>query len=128
MLLFCNYKTNVITDEKTKSRKAIGGKRVMYANHSPVYDAKNRFGLPDVMEMDFSEIAHVFKSPDEQKSDTIGKITSSIKDADVTEEAILAYLESKGQTASSLKELPLKTLQFINANITKILNKIQEDK
>lgn len=128
MLLFCNYKTNVITDEKTKSRKAIGGKRVMYANHSPVYDAKNRFGLPDVMEMDFSEIAHVFKSPDEQKADTIGKITSSIKDADVTEEAILAYLESKGQTASSLKELPLKTLQFINANITKIINKIQEDK
>ena len=50
MLLFCNYKNTITEDPKTKSKKAIGGKRVMYATHSPVYDAKNRFGLPDQIE------------------------------------------------------------------------------
>lgn len=128
MLLFCNYKTNVITDEKTKSRKAIGGKRVMYANHSPVYDAKNRFGLPDVMEMDFSEIAHVFKSPDEQKADLIKTLRATFAEANISEDDVMAYLESKGQTEGvSLEEVSLKILQFVNTNSNKIINKLQEE-
>ncbi len=131
MLLFCNYKTNVITDEKTKSRKAIGGKRVMYANHSPVYDAKNRFGLPDVMEMDFSEIAHVFKDPDALKTDVIAQLRSSFKEADIAEDDVMAYLEAKGQCDGvSLEEVSLKTLKFMRDNAEKIINKLnnQEDK
>lgn len=60
MVLFCNYKTTVITDSKTQSKKASGGKRVMYASHHPCWDAKNRFGLPEQMEMEFSQIAHIF--------------------------------------------------------------------
>lgn len=60
MVLFCNYKTTVITDSKTQSKKASGGKRVMYASHHPCWDAKNRFGLPEQMEMSFDQIAHIF--------------------------------------------------------------------
>ena len=60
MVLFCNYKTTVITDSKTNSKKASGGKRVMYATHHPCWDAKNRFGLPEVMEMSFEQIAPIF--------------------------------------------------------------------
>ena len=60
MVLFCNYKTTVITDSKTQSKKASGGKRVMYASHHPCWDAKNRFGLPEQMEMNFDQIAHIF--------------------------------------------------------------------
>ena len=60
LVLFCNYKTNVITDSKTNSKKASGGKRVMYASHHPCWDAKNRFGLPEQMEMSFDQIAHIF--------------------------------------------------------------------
>lgn len=60
MVLFCNYKTNVITDSKTKSKKATGGSRVMYASHHPCWDAKNRYGLPDEMEMDFKKLEKIF--------------------------------------------------------------------
>ena len=61
MVLFCNYKTDIITDSKTNSKKATGGKRVMYASHHPCWDAKNRYGLPDVMPMEFSQIKHLFE-------------------------------------------------------------------
>lgn len=60
MVLFCNYKTTVITDSKTNSKKASGGKRVMYSTHHPCWDAKNRFNLPEQMEMSFDQIAHIF--------------------------------------------------------------------
>ena len=32
----------------------------MHANHTPFWDAKNRYGLPDEMDFSFSEIAHIF--------------------------------------------------------------------
>lgn len=47
----------MIKDEKTDSRKAQGGRRVMYTNHHPCWDAKNRYGLPDEVDFDFSVIA-----------------------------------------------------------------------
>jgi len=61
LMLFVNYRTDIITDEKTKTKKGTGGqKRIMYANHSAAWDAKNRFGLPDEMPFDFAKIAHLF--------------------------------------------------------------------
>ena len=63
IVLFCNYKTTVITDQNTTSKKATGGSRVMYASHHPCWDAKNRYGLPDQMEMDFKNIKHLFDMP-----------------------------------------------------------------
>lgn len=61
MVLFCNYKTTVVKDSKTKSNKATGGSRVMYTTHHPCWDAKNRFGLPDEVPMEWSSIAHIFE-------------------------------------------------------------------
>lgn len=60
LLLFCNYKTTVMTSE-TKKKKATGGKRVMYTTHHPAWDAKNRHGLPDELPMEYSAIAHIFE-------------------------------------------------------------------
>lgn len=61
MLLFVNYKTDVITGSDGKTKKGKGGqKRVMYANHSACWDAKNRFGLPDEMPFEYDQIAHLF--------------------------------------------------------------------
>lgn len=62
LLLFCNYKTSVVTDANTKSKKATGGKRVMYTTHNPCWDAKNRFDLPDELDMTFLSIQSVFES------------------------------------------------------------------
>ena len=61
MLLFVNYKTDVVTAADGKTKKARGGqKRVIYANHSACWDAKNRFGLPDEMPFEYDQIAHLF--------------------------------------------------------------------
>ena len=63
MLLFVNYKTDVVTDPDGKTKKGKGGqKRVMYANHSACWDAKNRFGLPDEMPFDFDQIEPLFRA------------------------------------------------------------------
>lgn len=128
MLLFCNYKTNVVTDEKTKSKKAVGGKRVMYSTHNPCWDAKNRFNFLDSMEMSFSEIASAFKAPADIKADTIAELRKMFQVADIKENDVMAYLKAKGQTdGSSLEELSVKILQFIKTNSDKIITKLKEE-
>lgn len=63
MVLFCNYKTIVIAGNTPMDKnKAAGGKRVMHAVHTPWWDAKNRFGLPEDMPMEYGAIAHIFKT------------------------------------------------------------------
>jgi hypothetical protein len=44
MVLFVNYKTFVVKDDKTKKATA---QRVMYTMHTPTWDAKNRHDLPE---------------------------------------------------------------------------------
>ena len=61
MLLFCNYKTYVVSTENNGAKKAQGGKRVIYTSHHPCWDAKNRQGLPEEMDLDYSLIAHLFQ-------------------------------------------------------------------
>lgn len=64
MLLFCNYKTFVVNVDgqgaQKGKNKAQGGKRVMYTQHHPCWDAKNRFGLPEELPMEWGAIAHLF--------------------------------------------------------------------
>nr|DAX75947.1 MAG TPA: AAA domain protein [Caudoviricetes sp.] len=59
MVLFANYKTLVMTTDNNK-KKAHGGERMMYTNHRPAWDAKNRHGLPDEMPFNYAGIAHIF--------------------------------------------------------------------
>ena len=61
MVLFANYKTYVIEDDKTKSKKAQGGKRVMYTTHNPCWDAKNRAGLEDCVPFEYEQIKKVIE-------------------------------------------------------------------
>lgn len=65
MLLFCNYKTDVVLVDGGKA-KASGGKRVMYASHHACWDAKNRHGLPDMMEMDYSSIKEAIEGKEDK--------------------------------------------------------------
>ena len=59
LLLFANYETIVVKNEDKKN-KAQGGRRVMYTSHHPCWDAKNRFGLPDKLPLDFGQVAGLF--------------------------------------------------------------------
>lgn len=60
MVLFCNYQViSVKANDMGSKYKAQGGRRVMHTTHHPAWDAKNRYGLPEELPLDYSAIAHV---------------------------------------------------------------------
>ena len=62
LVLFANYKTIVVAqDDNGQKYKANGGRRVMYTTHTPWWDAKNRYGLPEECDFNFDAIAGVLK-------------------------------------------------------------------
>ncbi len=63
LLLFANYKETIIESGDTKRKKAYGGQRVMYTQHHPAWDAKNRYGLPPELPFDFTQIGFVLPNP-----------------------------------------------------------------
>lgn len=82
LLLFINYKTDIVTDADGKTKKGKGGqKRIMYTTHNACWDAKNRFGLPDELPLDYDQIANLFK--DVQPTETPKKPEASAPKAEV---------------------------------------------
>lgn len=78
LLLFCNYKTYLISQEKSTKKKAQGNQRVMYTEHNPAWDAKNRHGLPSELPLDYASIAHIFKT--EVKEEVKKTVQTEFKD------------------------------------------------
>lgn len=62
MILFVNYKIDVIKDDKSGKSKGEGGKRVIYTTPNPVWIAKNRHNLPEELPLDYKGIASVIPS------------------------------------------------------------------
>ena len=103
-LFFVNYKIYVVTTENN-TKKAQGGKRVLYTTHNPTYDAKNRFDLPEELELKFEAIEHLF---DGQKKELVNPTNASgmtvvlerlnkmIIDTEVTEADVQKVVASKG--------------------------------
>jgi hypothetical protein len=84
MLLFVNYKTIPIKDNKSQKIKAQGGKRVMYTSHHSCWDAKNRHDLDEELDFSFVKIAHCFDQaalPENQTS-RASEITQQPKHSD----------------------------------------------
>ena len=108
MLLFCNYKTFVVTTENN-TKKAQGGRRVMYTTHNPCWDAKNRFGLPEELDLSFDPIADLFCEhgpkkaeikPTETKERTnITKLKEMISAANITIEDMQKVVAERGHYA-----------------------------
>lgn len=139
MLLFCNYKTYVVTTENN-TKKAQGGKRVIYTSHHACWDAKNRYGLPEELELDFKGIAHLFgtqspKNPPVSKenieSELLSKVKELIKNSGVTEADVEAVVTAKGhytqkQHLADYKEDFLA--RWIIPNFKKIIETINNNK
>ena len=128
MLLFLNYKTYVVTTE-SNAKKAQGGKRVMYTSHHPCWDAKNRHGLPDELDLDFAGIAHLFPSkavadtaPDSQKS-AVGKLRTMIADSGITESDLQKVVGSKGHYSADTP-IDAYSEKFITGWCLKYFNQI----
>ena len=58
--LFLHYETIVVKNAEKKA-KAQGGRRVIETTHTPYWDAKNRWNLPEKLPLDFGQIAHLFQ-------------------------------------------------------------------
>ena len=71
MVLFANYKTFAVKDKNSNKAKAQGGQRVMYTTHHPCWDAKNRYGLPEILPLDYEGIRGVIETgpADQQEKD-----------------------------------------------------------
>ena len=138
MLLFCNYKTFVVTTENN-AKKAQGGKRVMYTTHNPCWDAKNRFDLPDELDLDFAAIAHLFNDVEPQKDtpkaekktdNLVAKVKKLVADNGITEGQLERLVIAKGHypEGTILEEY---TPEFINRwiipNFKKIVQTIKEN-
>ena len=112
IVLFCNYKTVVVqTDKDGKKHKAQGNRRVMYTQHHPCWDAKNRYGLPEEIPMEYAQIAQIYApvqpletpptpAPSTPAPDVQPGIPQSLADlmaaSGITEQQIRAAVATKG--------------------------------
>lgn len=124
MVLFANYKTLVVEDDKTKSKKATGGKRIMHTSHHPCWDAKNRDGLPDVVEFSYESIRHCIpdftqissattntKNPPVEPKPVVQTnmpVSSPVKNADTT--------HTTDNTVTDLSHLPKELVALMQMN------------
>lgn len=110
MLLFCNYKTFVVTTENN-TKKAQGGKRVMYTTHNPCWDAKNRFNLPDELDLSINTISHLFSEHEAKQGDTkpnekqertnIVKLKNMLVETGIDEDAFKKVVAERGHYSVS---------------------------
>lgn len=93
MVLFLNYDSIVIHGKNpTEGNKLQGNKRVIYANHAPTFDAKNRFGLPDKLPLEYASIKAVFdrqKKPAPEPAPTEEKAAEPVPDDPLPENPFL---------------------------------------
>ena len=132
LLLFCNYQTFVVTSENN-TQKAQGGKRVMYTSHHPAWDAKNRVHLPEVLELDYKHIAHIFAEQQDAKSavETKAEPTAAealrevLEKAGVTEAEIQQVVAARGKypVTTTIDEYPD---EFVFGYVIKYWNQIME--
>jgi hypothetical protein len=60
LLLFANYRTTLVEGTGGRTRAKGGKERVIHAERCAAWDAKNRFGLPASMPMEWESIGHLF--------------------------------------------------------------------
>lgn len=76
LLLFANFKTDVMKDDAGKTKATGGTKRVMYTQHTAAYDAKNRLDLKPKLPFEFASIAE--------------HVAGGTADGDIVEEPVIA--------------------------------------
>ena len=130
MLLFCNYQTFVVTTDND-TKKAQGGKRVIYTAHHPAWDAKTRIALPEVIDLDYGNIAFAFEparkpAPPSVTEDTpYEQFRQVMAESGVTEAEVRKVVSDKGHYPETVpvSEYPAK---FISGWLIKYWPQIVE--
>lgn len=76
VVLFATYITRIVEKDSGKLRGVGGKERVLYANHSAAFDAKNRHGLPDKLPFAIEALAPVFGAAAVSEGTAAAKQTS----------------------------------------------------
>lgn len=148
LLLFANYKTRVIKDSKTGKAIGTGGDRVMYTSHTPSWDAKNRYDLPEELPFEFESIKHLFgevkpqeEKPQEKKLDLFEKnegivestpedvkglplLLQNMKAYSVQDKEVLKWANDNGIKAEKLDDFEQDFIDYMNQNFGKLYSKI----
>lgn len=107
LLLFCNFR--IIAVEENGRTKAKGqARRLMYANHRPTFDAKNRYGLPDEMPLEYAPLKDIFerKAKRQPVKDQINiDMPTDIPVEEVGESALDAFLRHLSAEGISAEEV-----------------------
>ena len=122
LLLFMNFKIYVITMENNAT-KGKGGKRVMYTAHHPCWDAKNRHGLPEELDMDYSRISHLFEA--HTTVSLLDQLHKKMGEDGISEDALRQFVASKDHYPA---EIPIDQYEekFITGWLLKYWDQIKE--
>ena len=93
-LFFCNYQTMVVEMEN-HTKKAQGGKRVIYTAHRPVWDAKTRANLPECIDMDYKNIAALFDENIPKAKSRREIVADLLKKDGITEDDLVKLIHDK---------------------------------
>ena len=111
ILLFMNYEVMVVEEKNGRTKAKGAGKRVMYANHHSTYDAKNRYGLPDEMELSFKPLKKIYDGMVPEKEEktvlSIDHPDEGIVEDDMLEDprkVLMRYLTDQGITEEQFNE------------------------
>ena len=110
ILLFMNYEVMVI-EENGKNKAKGQAKRYMYPNHTPTYDAKNRYGLPDRLELSFEPLRPIYegmKEPEKQHTELAIDTPTSVPVEEPVEEDVrdilVRWLADRGVSEDRLNQ------------------------
>lgn len=123
-VLFARFQVFAHKGKGQMKAKGIGGQeRVVHTTHSAGWDAKNRYGLPDEMELDMGSILEAIKSANGAGGECPEAITAEIRNLSATlpediQGKIEAAITQAGTDAAALARVLNKT----RATVTKFQN------
>lgn len=117
MVLFANYKTlSVSADDRGTKFKGQGGKRVIYTTHHPAWDAKNRFGLPEQIDLDFNQIAFIFQQTNTEPVQTKEEVAPPIEETTPPPEPVQASTPTTENVIEDLSDVPKPLADLMQTN------------
>ncbi|MDX1471960.1 MAG: ATP-binding protein [Flavobacteriaceae bacterium] len=111
-VLFC--KQEVYTKENKQSKvKAYGdSKRILYTEMRPTHDAKNRYGLPSEIDLDWDEFYSQVRNSKVDINEQIEQLLGKVVDEKVREKAEKAYKANR-QNPGKLAEIKARLEEII---------------
>jgi hypothetical protein len=117
LVLFANFETLLAQDKKGKTRAFGDGARYLYTERRPAFDAKNRFGLPFQIALDWQELReNLERSNPEDASVVQHNIELMIQEmtSEVLKEKTRGFIKDCNGQVDQLKRLENKVKTLVN--------------